>query len=52
VKALALLVALVAGCGSVKIEGECTVKRTVETSYQCQPGGKTEAIRVLRPDLE
>lgn len=34
------------GCSSLKVESSCVYERTVTTSYQCEPGGSLEHIRV------
>jgi hypothetical protein len=44
--ALAFLVMVLAGCSRLKVEGECEYKRTITTTYQCQPGGNMEHNRL------
>jgi lipoate synthase len=43
---LAFVVMAMTGCSSLKVEGACTYTRTVETSYQCEPGSTLEHTRV------
>lgn len=45
-----LLALALAGCGAIKLEGECTYERTVTTSYQCAPGATIEHYRVAPPE--
>lgn len=41
----AVVLALAAACGAVRVEGECVYTRKTESSYQCKPDGKVETIR-------
>jgi hypothetical protein len=37
---------LFVGCGSVKVEGECSFVREIKTTYTCEKDGAIEHIRV------
>jgi hypothetical protein len=46
----ALLLVALAGCSTLKIEGECIVVREVKTTYHCPADGRIEHRRLAPID--